>query len=83
MRAISSAEPSEARRKGGGPPTLLEHAAASATCGVDHGGQRAQDLPVLTFRLTLGRPEQFAHSRDAAGFLGLRPNVVRQAGLEF
>ena len=30
-------------------------------------------LTALTFTLTLGRPERFAHSRDVAGFLGLRP----------
>jgi transposase len=37
------------------------------------------DVPALTFRLTLGRPERFAHSRDVAGFLGLRPKQ-RQSG---
>jgi transposase len=30
-------------------------------------------LTALTFVLTLGRAERFAHSRDVAGFLGLRP----------
>jgi hypothetical protein len=37
------------------------------------------DVPALTFRLTLGRPQRFAHSRDVAGFLGLRPKQ-RQSG---
>ena len=36
-------------------------------------------LTALTFMLTLGRPERFAHSRDVAGFLGLRPKQ-RQSG---
>ena len=36
-------------------------------------------LTALTFVLTLGRPERFAHSRDVAGFLGLRPKQ-RQSG---
>ncbi len=36
-------------------------------------------LTALTFALTLGRPERFAHSRDVAGFLGLRPRQ-RQSG---
>ena len=36
-------------------------------------------LTALTFRLTLGRAERFAHSRDVAGFLGLRPKQ-RQSG---
>jgi len=36
-------------------------------------------LTALTFRLTLGRAERFAHSRDVAGFLGLRPRQ-RQSG---
>ena len=30
-------------------------------------------LTALTLALTLGRAERFAHSRDVAGFLGLRP----------
>ena len=37
------------------------------------------DVPALTFRLTLAPPERFAHSRDVAGFLGLRPKQ-RQSG---
>ena len=36
-------------------------------------------LTALTFALTLGRPERFAHSRDVAGFLGLRPKQ-KQSG---
>ena len=36
-------------------------------------------LTAVTFVLTLGRPERFAHSRDVAGFLGLRPQQ-RQSG---
>ena len=36
-------------------------------------------LTAVTFVLTLGRPERFAHSRDVAGFLGLRPKQ-RQSG---
>ena len=36
-------------------------------------------LTALTFPLTLGRPERFAHSRDVAGFLGLRPKQ-KQSG---
>jgi transposase len=36
-------------------------------------------LTALTFVLTLGRVERLAHSRDAAGFLGLRPKQ-RQSG---
>jgi transposase len=36
-------------------------------------------LTALTFVLTLGRAERFAHSRDVAGFLGLRPQQ-RQSG---
>jgi transposase len=36
-------------------------------------------LSALTFVLTLGRPERFAHSRDVAGFLGLRPKQ-KQSG---
>ncbi len=36
-------------------------------------------LTAVTFSLTLGRPERFAHSRDVAGFLGLRPKQ-RQSG---
>ncbi len=36
-------------------------------------------LTALTFALTLGRPERFAHSRDVAGFLGLRPRQ-KQSG---
>jgi len=36
-------------------------------------------LTALTFVLTLGRVERFAHSRDVAGFLGLRPKQ-RQSG---
>lgn len=36
-------------------------------------------LTALTFGLTLGRAERFAHSRDVAGFLGLRPKQ-RQSG---
>lgn len=36
-------------------------------------------LTALTFVLTLGRSERFAHSRDVAGFLGLRPRQ-RQSG---
>lgn len=36
-------------------------------------------LTALTFMFTLGRPERFAHSRDVAGFLGLRPKQ-RQSG---
>jgi transposase len=36
-------------------------------------------LTAITFSLTLGRPERFAHSRDVAGFLGLRPKQ-RQSG---
>ena len=30
-------------------------------------------LTAMTFVLTLGRAERSAHSRDVAGFLGLRP----------
>ena len=37
-------------------------------------------LTSMTFVLTLGRAERFAHSRDVAGFLGLRPKQ-RQSGL--
>ena len=33
----------------------------------------------MTFVLTLGRAERFAHSRDVAGFLGLQPKQ-RQSG---
>ena len=33
----------------------------------------------MTLVLTLGRVERFAHSRDVAGFLGLRPKQ-RQSG---
>lgn len=36
-------------------------------------------LTAMTFMLTLGRVERFAHSRDVAGFLGLRPKQ-RQSG---
>jgi transposase len=36
-------------------------------------------LTAVTFVLTLGRAERFAHSRDVAGFLGLRPKQ-RQSG---
>jgi len=36
-------------------------------------------LTALTFVLTLGRAERFAHSRDVAGFLGLHPKQ-RQSG---
>jgi transposase len=36
-------------------------------------------LTAMTFVLTLGRAERFAHSRDVAGFLGLRPQQ-RQSG---
>jgi len=36
-------------------------------------------LTAVTFTLTLGRAERFAHSRDVAGFLGLRPRQ-RQSG---
>jgi len=36
-------------------------------------------LTAMTFVLTLGRAERFAHSRDIAGFLGLRPKQ-RQSG---
>lgn len=36
-------------------------------------------LTAVTLLLTLGRPERFAHSRDVAGFLGLRPKQ-RQSG---
>jgi transposase len=36
-------------------------------------------LTAVTFTLTLGRAERFAHSRDVAGFLGLRPKQ-RQSG---
>jgi transposase len=36
-------------------------------------------LTALTFVLTLGRAERFQHSRDVAGFLGLRPKQ-RQSG---
>jgi transposase len=36
-------------------------------------------LTGLTFALTLGRAERFSHSRDVAGFLGLRPKQ-RQSG---
>jgi transposase len=36
-------------------------------------------LTALTFVLTLGRAERFAHSRDVASFLGLRPKQ-RQSG---
>ncbi len=36
-------------------------------------------LTAVTFVLTLGRPERFTHSRDVAGFLGLRPKQ-RQSG---
>jgi transposase len=36
-------------------------------------------LTALTFVLTLGRADRFAHSRDVAGFLGLRPKQ-RQSG---
>ncbi|HSR09610.1 MAG TPA: IS110 family transposase [Bryobacteraceae bacterium] len=37
-------------------------------------------LTAMTFVLTLGRVERFAHSRDVAGFLGLRPKQ-RQSGV--
>jgi transposase len=36
-------------------------------------------LTAMTFVLTLGRAERFAHSRDVAGFLRLRPKK-RQSG---
>jgi transposase len=36
-------------------------------------------LTALTFVLTLGRAERFAHSREVAGYLGLRPKQ-RQSG---
>ena len=36
-------------------------------------------LTAVTFVLTLGRAERFAHSRDVGGFLGLRPRQ-RQSG---
>lgn len=36
-------------------------------------------LTAMTFVLTLGRAERFAHSREVAGFLGLRPKQ-RQSG---
>ena len=36
-------------------------------------------LTAVTFVLTLGRAERFAHSRDVAGYLGLRPKQ-RQSG---
>jgi transposase len=36
-------------------------------------------LSALTFVLTLGRADRFAHSRDVAGYLGLRPKQ-RQSG---
>ena len=36
-------------------------------------------LTAMTFVLTLGRAERFVHSRDVAGFLGLRPKQ-RQSG---
>ena len=36
-------------------------------------------LTAVTFVLTLGRAERFVHSRDVAGFLGLRPKQ-RQSG---
>jgi transposase len=36
-------------------------------------------LTALTFVLTLGNAERFAHSRDVAGYLGLRPKQ-RQSG---
>src|SRR6185312_15927709 len=36
-------------------------------------------LTAMTVVLTLGRPERFPHSRDVAGFLGLRPKQ-RQSG---
>ena len=36
-------------------------------------------LTAMTFVLTLGRVERFPHSRDVAGFLGLRPKQ-RQSG---
>jgi transposase len=36
-------------------------------------------LTAMTFVLTLGHAERFAHSRDVAGFLGLRPKQ-RQSG---
>ena len=36
-------------------------------------------LTALTFMLTLGNAERFAHSRDVAGYLGLRPKQ-RQSG---
>ncbi|MFI5103799.1 MAG: IS110 family transposase [Terriglobales bacterium] len=48
-------------------------------------GERLTSIPgvgaltAVTFALTLGRPERFAHSRDVAGFLGLRPKQ-RQSG---
>jgi transposase len=37
-------------------------------------------LTAVTFVLTLGRAERFAHSRDVAGFLGLHPKQ-RQSGV--
>jgi transposase len=37
-------------------------------------------LTAMTFVLTLGRVERFTHSRDVAGFLGLRPRQ-RQSGV--
>jgi transposase len=47
--------------------------------------QRLESIPgvgrltAMTFVLTLGRAERFTHSRDVAGFLGLRPKQ-RQSG---
>ena len=38
---------------------------------------RVGRLTALTFVLTLGRAERFAHSREATGFLGLRPQTTR------
>jgi transposase len=35
-------------------------------------------LTATTFILTLGRAERFAHSRDVAGFLGLRPQATAE-----
>ena len=38
-------------------------------------------LTALTFVLTLGRAERFAHSRDVAGYVGLRPKQ-KQSGTQ-
>jgi transposase len=52
-----------------------QHAEVKRLVSIPGVGQ----LTAVTFVLTLGRAERFAHSRDVAGFLGLRPKQ-RQSG---